>query len=119
MTFNGCNTAVQLIWDWGWVWKSITINNAKVGFRLYNDAGGQIPGSVTIVDSTFSNIKDYAIEMAVPVDVRDSGFTGLILDNVNLGGSIKDHWSSNKILSSGYYKNVGVISSLEVRRHRR
>lgn len=95
-----------MIWNWGWVWKSITVNNAQVGFRLYNDGNGAIPGSVTIVDSTFSNIRESAIEMAVPVDVRDSGFTGLVLDNVNLGGKIKDHWSPNTILAAGYYKNV-------------
>lgn len=89
------------------MWKSITINNAKVGFRLYNDGNGGLPGSATIVDSVFSNIQESAIEMAVPVDVRDSGFTGLILDNVNLGGKIKDHWSTNTILAAGYYKYVG------------
>ncbi|TGJ81258.1 hypothetical protein E0Z10_g7506 [Xylaria hypoxylon] len=104
LTFNGVNTAVQVIWDWGWVWKSITVNNAQVGFRLYND-NGQIPGSVTIVDSTFTNIKGSAIEMAVSVDARDSGFTGLVLDNVNLGGKIQDHFSSRVILAAGYYKN--------------
>ncbi|KAI0198590.1 pectate lyase superfamily protein-domain-containing protein [Astrocystis sublimbata] len=104
LTFNGCNTAVQLIWDWGWVWKSITVNNAQVGFRLYNDGDGSLPGSVTIIDSTFSNIRDSAIEMAAPVDTRDSGFTGLVLDNVNLGAKIQDHWSSNVILAAGYYK---------------
>ncbi|KAI0466139.1 glycoside hydrolase family 55 protein [Xylaria cf. heliscus] len=105
MTFNGCNTAVQLIWDWGWVWKSITVNNAKVGFRLYNDGDQTNFGSVTIVDSTFTNIQDSAIEMAQPVDARDSGFTGLILDNVNLGAKVQDHWSSTVILPAGYYKN--------------
>ncbi|ORY15484.1 pectate lyase superfamily protein-domain-containing protein [Clohesyomyces aquaticus] len=105
LTFNGCNTAVELIWDWGWVWKSITVNNAQVGFRLYNDADGSIPGSVTIMDSTFSNIRESAIEMAVSKDVRDSGFTGLILDNVNLGAKIKDHWSTAQILAPGYYKS--------------
>ncbi|KAH6628876.1 pectate lyase superfamily protein-domain-containing protein [Chaetomium tenue] len=105
LTFNGCNTAVQMIWNWGWVWKSITVNNAQVGFRLYNDGNGAIPGSVTIVDSTFNNIRESSIEMAVPVDVRDSGFTGLVLDNVQLGAKIKDHWSTNSILAAGYYKN--------------
>jgi hypothetical protein len=108
LTFNGCNTAVEVIWDWGWVWKSIMVDGAQVGFRLYNDANGQIPGSVTIVDSVFSNIGEHAIEMAVPVDVVDSGFTGLVLDNVNLGGGIKDHWSDNQILPEGYYKSVSL-----------
>jgi hypothetical protein len=73
---------------------------------LYNDGNNQIPGSVTIVDSTFTNIRESSIEMAAPVDVRDSGFTGLILDNVNLGAKIKDHFSTNQILAAGYYKYV-------------
>lgn len=100
-----------MIWNWGWAWKSITVNNAEVGFRLYNDGNGAIPGSVTIVDSTFSNIRKSSIEMAVPVDVRDSGFTGLVLDNVKLGAKIKDHWSSNSILAANYYKNVSTPST--------
>lgn len=104
---------MQLIWDWGWVWKSITVTNANVGFRLYNDANGQIPGSATFVDSEFSNIKESAIEMAVPADKTDSGFTGLVLDNVNLGAPIKDHWSSKQILKAGYYKNVCRIPTVD------
>ncbi|KAJ3556896.1 hypothetical protein NPX13_g10039 [Xylaria arbuscula] len=116
LTFNGCNTAVQLIWDWGWVWKSITVNNAQVGFRLYDD-GGPIPGSVTIMDSTFTNIRGSAIEMAAPADTRDSGFTGLVLDNVNLGGKIQDHSSSQVILPAGYYKTyvIGATYKQNVR----
>ncbi|KAF4173583.1 hypothetical protein CNMCM8694_003511 [Aspergillus lentulus] len=114
LTFNGCNTAVEVIWDWGWVWKSITVKNAKVGFRLYNDANGQIPGSVTIIDSVFSGTESFAIEMAVPVDVVDSGFTGLALDNVRLDRPIKDHWSDNLILSSGYYKSYVMGAGLEI-----
>ncbi|KAI0861353.1 glycoside hydrolase family 55 protein [Xylaria cubensis] len=105
LTFNGCNTAVQLIWDWGWVWKSITVNNAQVGFRLYNDNDKTSFGSVTIVDSVFTNIQDSAIEMAAPVDAQNDGFTGLVLDNVNLGAKIQDHWDSTVILPAGYYKN--------------
>lgn len=84
-----------------------------MGFRLYNDAAsGQVPGSATFVDSTFSNIKEAAIEMATPADKSDSGFTGLVLDNVNLGGQIKDYGSSKEILKAGYYKNVSLSSTV-------
>ena len=48
------------------MWKSITVNNAQVVFRLYNDGNGKIPGSVTIVDFPFSIVQESAIEMAVP-----------------------------------------------------
>ncbi|KAJ6440015.1 LysM domain-containing protein [Purpureocillium lavendulum] len=90
MIFNGSNTAVQLLWDWGWVWKFITVSNAKVGFRLYNNEGGMLPGSVT-----------------------DTGFTGLVLDNVNLGGQVKDHGRSNQILKAGYFKNYYIGATYE------
>ncbi|GFF51813.1 glucan 1,3-beta-glucosidase [Aspergillus lentulus] len=101
LTFNGCNTAVEVSGTGVGCGKSITVKNAKVGFRLYNDANGQIPGSVTIIDSVFSGTESFAMEMAVPVDVVDSGFTGLVLDNVRLDRPIKDHWSDKLILSSG------------------
>jgi hypothetical protein len=39
LTFNGCTVGIQVIWDWGWVWKSITMNNVKTGFQLVGDDG--------------------------------------------------------------------------------
>ncbi|KAM3538771.1 hypothetical protein ARSEF1564_008314 [Beauveria bassiana] len=111
LTFNGCNTAVQLIWSWGWVWKSITVRNAKVGFRLYNDVSNEIPGSATFLDSMFSDIKEASIEMATPQDKMDSGFTGLVLDNVKLAAPIKDYSSSKQILDSGYYRYYAMGST--------
>ncbi|KAM3451968.1 hypothetical protein NHJ6243_009470 [Beauveria neobassiana] len=111
LTFNGCNTAVQLIWNWGWVWKSITVRNAKVGSRLYNDVSNEIPGSATFLDSMFSDIKEASIEMATPQDKMDSGFTGLVLDNVKLAAPIKDYSSSKQILDSGYYRYYAMGST--------
>jgi|ERR1700760_322679 hypothetical protein len=108
MTFNGCKTAVQIIWDWGYVWKSVTVNNAEIGFELIsNDPNGTI-GSVSIMDSAFSGITNASIIMAPPVDQPGGRETGLILDNVNLGGRIIDS-SGNQLLGSGYYKSVSAI----------
>jgi hypothetical protein len=39
LTFNGCDIGIQTIWDWGWVWKSITMNNVGTGFKLVGDGG--------------------------------------------------------------------------------
>jgi hypothetical protein len=107
MTFNGCKTAVQMNWDWGWVWKSLVVKNADVGFNLVGDAGGGIVGSISFVDSTFSNIGKAAIIMTTPKDGSQATATGLILDNVNLGGKILDA-SGNQILGTGYHKHVSV-----------
>jgi hypothetical protein len=32
LTFNGCTTGIQVIWDWGWVWKFITVTNVRWDF---------------------------------------------------------------------------------------
>lgn len=39
LNFNGCDIGVQVIWDWGWVWKSITMKNVGTGFQLVGDNG--------------------------------------------------------------------------------
>jgi hypothetical protein len=82
LTFNGCHTAVQTIWDWGWVWKSITVNNADVGFRLVPEGDSGNVGSAAFLDCTFNNVKQ-AIVMAPPSDTPGTGSTGISLDNVN------------------------------------
>lgn len=100
---------MQLIWDWGWIWKSLTVTGVDVGFRLYNDASGELPGSITIMDSIFSNIGQAAIEMAKPSNKTDEGFTGLVLDNVNLGGPIKEKGTGNTLQQGGKFNNVSIL----------
>ncbi|XWX00254.1 hypothetical protein V2A60_008274 [Cordyceps javanica] len=80
LTFNGCDVGVQVIWDWGWVWKSITMKNVKTGFRLLpkdkipkkrsgspGGAGGSAGhiGSVSVIDSSFEGV-DTAIMIETP-----------------------------------------------------
>ncbi|KAH9243231.1 glycoside hydrolase family 55 protein [Colletotrichum gloeosporioides 23] len=66
LTFNGCNTAVQIIWDWGWVWKGITVTDSSTGFVL----------------STMAQ----AIVVAPPSSTPATGSTGLLLDNIGFSG---------------------------------
>ncbi|CAK7223423.1 hypothetical protein SBRCBS47491_005203 [Sporothrix bragantina] len=101
--FRDCNTAVQLLWDWGWVWKSVHVENVNVGFELLGDNSTGHVGAISIMDSIFANIKKSAIVMGPPVDKAGPGSTGLILDNVRLGGNIADN-STHQILKAGYYK---------------
>ncbi|KAG9193970.1 hypothetical protein G6011_04005 [Alternaria panax] len=37
LKFDGCTIGVHLIWNWGWVWKSITMNSVDTGFKLVPD----------------------------------------------------------------------------------
>lgn len=88
LTFNGCSTAVQVIWDWGWVWKSITVNDADVGFRLLPEEEGEADGNIgsaTFMDSTFNNFGT-AVLVAPINSAPGSGSTGVVIDNVAFRG---------------------------------
>ncbi|KAL4924556.1 glycoside hydrolase family 55 protein [Aspergillus undulatus] len=103
MTFIGCATAVQTIWDWAWVWKTLHIQGADVGFRLINDGGGGNIGSVAFIDSRFADVKT-AIILAPASATPGSGTTGLILDNTRIDGPIVDT-AGMQYLAAGYYNN--------------
>ena len=58
LVFNQCNTAVQMVWDWGWNWQQITVNGGSIAFNISGVGGdsGQGIGSVSIIDSTISDV---------------------------------------------------------------
>ncbi|KAL4781792.1 pectate lyase superfamily protein-domain-containing protein [Aspergillus varians] len=103
MTFIGCSTAVQIIWDWAWVWKSLHIQGANVGFRLINNDGGGNIGSVSFIDSRFTDVTT-AIILSPASATPGSGTTGLTLDNTRIDGPIVDA-SGRTYLGAGYYDN--------------
>ncbi|KAI9739910.1 MAG: hypothetical protein M1818_004966 [Claussenomyces sp. TS43310] len=56
LTFNNAVTAIDQIWDWGWTYVGITINNCGTGLNLSATGGGSLEvGSVTFIDSSISN----------------------------------------------------------------
>ncbi|KAL8359373.1 hypothetical protein RB601_007892 [Gaeumannomyces tritici] len=83
---SGCTTGVQLLWDFGGVWKGIDIRESKVGFSLANRNADEnniknYLGSVYIMDSTFTDVGT-AVQNA-PVSVEPgTGTTSVTLDNV-------------------------------------
>ena len=63
MNFINCDTAIRLIWDWGFVWKSLRIEGGNVGIGAFPDVdedgvelGGHI-GSISLVDSEIIGVK--------------------------------------------------------------
>lgn len=82
--FSGCSIGVQLIWDWGWVWKSIVMTNVGIGFKLMPDAGqtGNV-GSASFMDSTFTGVTT-VVQIGPTSSALGSGSTGIILENVVL-----------------------------------
>ncbi|KAL8646886.1 MAG: hypothetical protein Q9210_005874 [Variospora velana] len=55
-TINNANNAINMVWDWGWTFQSISINNCSVGLNITNKSpAAQTVGSVTFIDSSIAN----------------------------------------------------------------
>jgi glucan 1,3-beta-glucosidase len=84
LTFNNVVTAVNLLWDWGWTFQGLSINNCKTGLNIA--AGGssaQNVGSVTLIDSTFTNTP-LGIVTAYTSSSSPPTAGSLILENIQL-----------------------------------
>lgn len=115
LTFEGCETGVQIIWDWGWIWKSITMKDVGVAFRLESEAeddikrkraddtsGGKI-GSISIYDSSFSGA-DTVVLIAPPSAQKGSGSTGIVIENTkftSIGKAVADTSGKTILKASG------------------
>lgn len=106
LTFIGCETAAKIIWDWGWVWKTITVRDGDVGFNLARQRGEGYIGSSNFMDSIFQNVKK-AIVVSAPDSEPGKGITGLVLENVAFKScdmAVADA-KGNRLLASGDYEH--------------
>ncbi|KAI9726453.1 MAG: hypothetical protein M1828_001275 [Chrysothrix sp. TS-e1954] len=102
LTFNGCQTAIFVNYDWVWAFKSLSINNCQVGLNISNGGFNQTVGSVLIQDSKFSNTPAAIITSFAKNSLPASGGT-MIIDNVDFTGSknaVQDA-SGSTILAGG------------------
>ncbi|KAJ4373193.1 hypothetical protein N0V83_003486 [Neocucurbitaria cava] len=106
MTFNDCGTAIFQNWNWVFTYKSITINNCKVGLDMANSPANQTVGSVLLLDSKMVNTP-IGINSSFTVDsVPTTGGT-LILDNVDFTGStVAVQGSTGNVILAGGKKVV-------------
>lgn len=79
LVFTQCNTAVQMVWDWGWNWQQITVNGGSIAFNISGVGGddGQGIGSVSIIDSTISDVEIGVLTNSLPTSPN------IVLDNTN------------------------------------
>ncbi|KAH8106772.1 exo-beta-1,3-glucanase [Cristinia sonorae] len=83
ITVNNANTAIFGIWNWGWTFQGVTINNCQVGFDLTTGGttqAAQTVGAEAIIDAVVTN---------TPIFVRTSqpsnSLAGsLVLNNIRL-----------------------------------
>lgn len=85
LTFNNVNTAIFMNWNWLWTFKSLSINNCKLGIDMANGGNNQTVGSVLVQDSTFTNTPNGINTSRTASTVPATGGT-LIIDNVDFTG---------------------------------
>ncbi|XWW97896.1 hypothetical protein V2A60_005892 [Cordyceps javanica] len=95
LTFRNVRTAVQLIWDWGWVWKSIRMENCEVGFKLMGEGETHNTGSIMVVDSIFSSVGTTFLTYVYKGEKGDAT-TGITLDNVKFDNVNHHVWDGKK-----------------------
>lgn len=84
LVFNNCGTAISQLWDWGWVYQGISINNCGIGIDI--SAGGssaQNVGSVILIDSSITNTP-VGIITSWTQNSAPATAGSLILENVQL-----------------------------------
>ncbi|KAH7869711.1 exo-beta-1,3-glucanase [Lentinula edodes] len=84
ITVNNANTAVFGIWNWGWTFQGVTINNCQVGFDL--TTGGltestQTVGGEAIIDAVVSNTPIF-VRTSQPSNGKLAG--SIVINNAQL-----------------------------------
>lgn len=82
LTFNGCQTAILMNWNWVWSLKSITINNCAVGVDMTSGGSSQSVGSLLLTDSIISNTP-VGVKTAWSSSSTPTSAGTLIIDNVD------------------------------------
>ncbi|KAI1433392.1 glycoside hydrolase family 55 protein [Xylaria sp. CBS 124048] len=87
LTFNNCNTAIHMIWDWVWLMQGVTINGGQLGINMTGDSYETIKvGSLLLLDSKMSNVPVGISTLYKPNDQYTNNT--LILDNVDMSESV-------------------------------
>ncbi len=119
LTFNNCNTAVFMNWNWVWNLKSINVNNCAVGVNMSNlNPVNETVGSVLVQDSKFvSTPKGIVTAFTTKGNTPATGNT-LVIDNCDFtgstdavvsstgatilaGGSVVSSWAQGNAYSTG------------------
>ena len=113
LTFNNCNTAIYMIWNWAWTFKSLNVNNCGVALDMSQGGFNQTVGSILILDSKISGSQRGIVTSYNADSIPETGGS-LILDNVDFtgseaavshadgatvlaGGSVVEHWVQGNV----------------------
>ncbi|KAI0433794.1 glycoside hydrolase family 55 protein [Xylaria sp. FL1042] len=84
LTFYDAVTAISQIWNWGWTFQGISVNNCTTGLDMATrDATKEVVGSATFFDSSFTDTK-YAFNISRNADSTPRTGGSLAIENVSL-----------------------------------
>ncbi|KAG9655002.1 glycoside hydrolase family 55 protein, partial [Aureobasidium melanogenum] len=84
LSFKNVVTAINQLWDWGWLYQDITIENCSVGINMSSGgSAAQAVGSVVLIDSSISDTP-LGIVTAHSETSQPAAGGSLILENVAL-----------------------------------
>ena len=86
LTFNNCQTAVFMNWNWAWTLQDITINNCGVGVDMSVGGAVQAVGSVLLIDSVIANTPIGVLTAYSPSSSATNGT--LVIDNVDMTSNV-------------------------------
>ncbi|EJD05787.1 exo-beta-1,3-glucanase [Fomitiporia mediterranea MF3/22] len=84
ITVNNAQSAIFGLWNWGWTFQGVTINNCQVGFDLSTgglDQGDQTIGAEAIIDAVVTNTPIF-VRTSQPSNGHLAG--SLVLNNIKL-----------------------------------
>jgi glucan 1,3-beta-glucosidase len=84
LTFNSAVTAINQIWDCGWTYSGLMINNCSTGLNISSGGSGAVSvGSITLIDSEINNTP-VGIVTARTDNFEPAAAGSLYLENVKL-----------------------------------
>lgn len=123
LQFDFCNTAVQMVWDWGWNWQQITVNGGSIAFNISGVGGdtGQGTGSVSIIDSVITGttvgVLTNGVANSPNIVLDNTVFSNVVTPVLETSGTIllsgsSDLWATGKRYngSAGSVQTGGVTA---------
>lgn len=82
LQFSNCVIAISQIWNWGWTYQGININNCSIGIDMSSGgSSAQSVAAIVVLDSTFSNTP-VGIKTAHNATSLPPSSGSLVLENV-------------------------------------
>ncbi|GAB7360253.1 hypothetical protein MBLNU230_g8013t1 [Neophaeotheca triangularis] len=84
LRFDHVDTAINQIWDWGWTYYGLSINNCRVGIQMSSGGPDALSvGSIALFDSTITNTP-VGVVTGRTADSQPDAANSLIIENVDL-----------------------------------